>query len=64
MTSPFSILEPKDGFLGLPPELAVSYEEAGAVIIPFGLEASVSYGSGTENGPAAMQGRFKIVATV
>lgn len=54
MSSPFSILKPKDGFLGLPPELAVSYEDAGAVIIPFGLEASVSYGSGTENGPAAM----------
>jgi agmatinase len=54
MTSPFALLKPKDGFLSLEGDLAVSYEEAGAVIIPFGLEASVSYGGGTENGPAAM----------
>ena len=54
MSAPFSILKPKDGFLALEGDLAVSYEEAGAVIIPFGLEASVSYGSGTENGPSAM----------
>ncbi|MGJ8562460.1 MAG: agmatinase [Alphaproteobacteria bacterium] len=54
MTSPFPLLKPKDGFLALEGELAVSYEDAGAVIIPFGLEASVSYGGGTENGPSAM----------
>jgi agmatinase len=42
MTSPFALLKPKDGFLSLEGDLAVSYEEAGAVIIPFGLEASVS----------------------
>ena len=54
MSAPFSILKPRDGFLALEGDLAVSYEEAGAVIIPFGLEASVSYGSGTENGPSAM----------
>ena len=54
MSAPFSILKPKDGFLALEGDLAVSYEDAGAVIIPFGLEASVSYGSGTENGPSAM----------
>jgi agmatinase len=47
-------LPPHEGFLGLPPEDAVSYEDARAVIIPFGLEASVSYGGGTANGPAAM----------
>lgn len=54
MSAPFSILKPENGFLGLPPELACSYDEAGAVIIPFGLEASVSYGGGTQNGPSAM----------
>ena len=54
MSAPFSILKPKDGFLALEGDLAVSYEDASAVIIPFGLEASVSYGSGTENGPSAM----------
>ncbi len=54
MSSPFSILKSENGFLGLPSNLARSYEEAGAVIIPFGLEASVSYGGGTEIGPSAM----------
>lgn len=54
MSAPFPLLKPENGFLGLPPELARPYEEAGAVIIPFGLEASVSYGGGTENGPSAM----------
>lgn len=47
-------MSPKEAFLGLEPEEAVSYEEAKAVIIPFGLEASVSYGGGTSKGPAAM----------
>lgn len=54
MKAPFPLLKPSEGFLGLPPELAVGYEDARAVIIPFGLEASVSYGGGTEAGPAAM----------
>lgn len=48
------IMQSKDAFLGLESEDAVSYEEASAVIIPFGLEASVSYGGGTSNGPQAM----------
>lgn len=53
-TSTFDILNPEDGFLGLTTEDAVSYEKAKAVIIPFGLEGSVSYGGGTAKGPAAM----------
>jgi agmatinase len=48
------ILPSKQGFLKLPPEQAVSYEQAKAVIIPFGLEASVSYGGGTARAPQAM----------
>lgn len=44
----------EDGFLGLPKGEAVSPEDAKAIIIPFGLEASVSYGGGTSRGPAAM----------
>lgn len=52
--APFPLLKAKDGFLSLEGEHVVTYEEAGAVIIPFGLEASVSYGGGTENGPSAM----------
>ncbi|MFW0057347.1 MAG: agmatinase [Coxiella endosymbiont of Dermacentor silvarum] len=44
----------KEAFLGLKPQDAVSYENAKAVIIPFGLEHSVSYVGGTSKGPAAM----------
>lgn len=45
---------PEDGFLGLAENDAVTPEQAKAVIIPFGLEASVSYGGGTDKGPQAM----------
>ncbi|TAF15121.1 MAG: agmatinase [Alphaproteobacteria bacterium] len=48
------ILPSRQGFLKLPPEDAVGYEDARAVIVPFGLEASVSYGGGTSRGPQAM----------
>lgn len=44
----------KEGFLGLPESEAGKAEDAKAVIIPFGLEASVSYGGGTGAGPQAM----------
>ena len=54
MSAPFPLLKPSEGFLGLPPELARPYADARAVVIPFGLEASVSYGGGTEAGPQAM----------
>ncbi|GHA84544.1 agmatinase [Algimonas arctica] len=54
MSAPFPLLKPSQGFLGLEGDLVKSYEEAGAVVIPFGLEASVSYGGGTHAGPAAM----------
>ncbi|USG60441.1 agmatinase [Sneathiella marina] len=54
MSLPFVVMPPGDGFLGLPEEDAVNYAEAKAVIVPFGLEASVSYGGGTAAGPAAM----------
>lgn len=47
-------LAPEDGFLGLPEDDAVTPEQAGAWIIPFGLEASVSYGGGTAAGPDAI----------
>ncbi len=54
MSAPFPLLKPSEGFLGLPPELGRSYDDARAVVIPYGLEASVSYGGGTEAGPQAM----------
>jgi agmatinase len=47
-------LPPEQAFLGLPPEEAVSYADADAVIIPFGYEGTVSYGHGTDKGPAAI----------
>ena len=48
---PPTLMQPADGFLGLEVEQAVSDEQAKVVIIPFGLEASVSYGGGTAQGP-------------
>ncbi|HCS22403.1 MAG TPA: agmatinase [Alphaproteobacteria bacterium] len=42
------------GFLGLQKKDAASPKDAKAVIIPFGLESSVSYGGGTAKGPQAM----------
>lgn len=53
-SSPLSFLPPEDGFLGLAPEDAVTPDSARAWVIPFGLEASVSYGGGTDKGPAAI----------
>ena len=49
-----SFLPPSKAFLGLDPGDAVSPAKAKAVVIPFGLEASVSYGGGTSRGPQAM----------
>lgn len=42
------------GFLEADRQAADRPEEAQAVVIPFGLEASVSYGHGTAKGPAAI----------
>jgi len=40
-------LSPHKAFLGLEKKDAATPEKAKAVVIPFGLEASVSYGGGT-----------------
>ena len=48
------LMAPEEGFLGLPKEEAVTYDKARTAIIPFGLEASVTYGSGTKKGPDAI----------
>lgn len=49
------MLAAKDGFLGIaPPTRANRYLNNNVVIIPFGLEASVSYGQGTAKGPQAI----------
>lgn len=42
------------GFLGLEGDDVVGYSEANVIVIPFGLEASVSYGEGARKGPQAM----------
>src|SRR3990167_75982 len=47
-------LPSETGFLGLTEAQAVDYNTAKVVVIPFGLEASVSYGGGTAKGPQAM----------
>lgn len=49
-----SYMPAAEGFLGLSADDAGKPEDARAVVIPYGLEASVSYGGGTANGPAAM----------
>lgn len=47
-------LPSEDGFLGLPESSATSPDKAKAVVIPFGLEQTVSYGAGTAKGPQAI----------
>jgi len=54
MDTPYVMMAPEQGFLGLSGDDASDYAAAGAVIIPYGLEASVSYGAGTRHGPAHM----------
>jgi agmatinase len=41
------------GFMGLPPENS-SFEHSGAIVLPIPYEATVSYGTGTRRGPAAI----------
>ena len=48
-------LPPPQGFLGLTDEEAASTAgRSGVTVVPFGLEASVSYGGGTARGPQAI----------
>jgi len=48
MSETFNFLSNKNGFLGI--DNKFSFKEK-VVIVPFGLEKTVSYGSGTRNGP-------------
>jgi agmatinase len=48
------ILPSRAAFLGLSRQQATNYKNARAVVIPFGLETSVSYSGGTAKGPKAM----------
>ncbi len=49
-----TFMKPEEAFLGLSPKDAVTPEQAKAVIIPFGLERTVSYSGGTAKGPQAI----------
>lgn len=42
------------GFLGVEEKYLKSIDDAKVVVVPFGLEASVSYGGGTKTGPKAI----------
>ncbi|MFT5435217.1 MAG: agmatinase [Myxococcota bacterium] len=53
-TQPAHYRPSSDGFLGLDEEQAGPPSAARAVVIPFGLESSVSYGTGTALGPQAI----------
>ena len=44
----------KNGFLGVEEKYLKSPEDAKVIVVPFGLEASVSYGGGTKNGAKAI----------
>ena len=50
----FKYMSPADGFQDPDREGVDAPDTARAVVIPFGLEASVSYGGGTGRGPAAI----------
>jgi agmatinase len=52
--SPLQFLPQKSGFLGVEEKYLKSPDQAKVVVVPFGLEKSVSYGGGTKNGPAAI----------
>jgi agmatinase len=54
MVHAFDYLPPAESFLDAVRSDAHAPDKARAVVIPFGLEASVSYGSGTAAGPAAI----------
>lgn len=47
-------LESEQGFLGLEADDAGNPDDAKAVIVPFGLEKTTSYGGGTAKGPEAL----------
>lgn len=50
----FDLMPQASGFLGVEEKYLKSPEDAKVVVVPFGLEKSVSYGGGTKNGPKAI----------
>ncbi len=52
--SELQFMPQKSGFLGVGGRKATDPKDAKVIVVPFGLEASVSYGGGTKAGPAAI----------
>ena len=50
----FNFVPQKSGFLGIEEKYLKSPNDAKVIVVPFGLEKSVSYGGGTRNGPKAI----------
>ena len=50
----YNFLAQEDGFLGIEEHYLKSQEDAKVVVVPFGFEASVSYGGGTKKGAQAI----------
>lgn len=50
----YQFLNQEDGFLGIEEKYLKSIDDAKVIVVPFGFEASVSYGGGTKNGPQAI----------
>lgn len=50
----FDFVAQKNGFLGISEKYLAKAEDAKVIVVPFGLEKSVSYGGGTKNGPKAI----------
>ena len=53
-SSKFDFVPQKSGFLGVEEKYLKSPDDAKVIVVPFGLEKSVSYGGGTCNGPKAI----------
>lgn len=54
MTKKFNFVAQKNGLLGVEEKYLASPDDAKVIVVPFGLEESVSYGGGTCNGPKAI----------
>lgn len=60
-SSKFDLVSQKNGFLGVEDPYLDNIEDAKVIVVPFGLEASVSYGHGAKNGPKAILNSSKQV---
>lgn len=54
LSEQFKLMPQSQGFLGIEEKYSKAVDDAKVVVVPFGLEKSVSYGGGTKNGPKAI----------